>query len=267
MTSSSSKHHREEAQPGERYCSIALRSYGARIVLSFTCDLGWSHGCLTDFNLFLRCRFDSVCRNVTLNPLSVPLLSTGSLPCPERRRHHHIGFDSLKSKNCCNCNDPAPLARANDDRQENGADCKQDVNYANVANCSQSTKVAKRAWEASLSSLKSQRVKGSQLVDRRSDSSWGLIQEADDRVNPCFVEAPHGDCLITKKSEKCIADLLHLEAPANSELPSTKQCFRIMLMNVTDDAKKTQLAKAIEDLGGTIASDGSTTMHVVTGKM
>nr|XP_027190311.1 uncharacterized protein LOC113786600 [Cicer arietinum] len=106
------------------------------------------------------------------------------------------GFDSLKSKNCCN--DPPPLAIANDDRQESGADCSQDVNYANVANCSQSTKVAKRAWKASLSSLKSKRVKGSQLVDCRSNSSWGLIQEADDRVNPCFVESPHGDCLNTK---------------------------------------------------------------------
>ncbi|XP_073222101.1 uncharacterized protein [Cicer arietinum] len=177
------------------------------------------------------------------------------------------GFDSHKSKNCCNCNDPAPSARENDDRQANGADCSQDVNYANVVNCSQSTQVAKRAWEASLSSLKSKRVRGSQLVECQSDSSWGLIQEADDRVNPCFVEAPHGDCLITKKSEKCIGDLLHLEAPANSELPSTKQCFRIMLMNITDDAKKTQLAKVIEDLGGTIASDGSTTTHVVTGKV
>jgi hypothetical protein len=39
-------------------------------------------------------------------------------------------------------------ARANDDRKANGADCSRDGNYANVVNCSQSTKVPKRAWEA-----------------------------------------------------------------------------------------------------------------------
>lgn len=85
-------------------------------------------------------------------------------------------------------------------------------------------------------------MKGSQLVDCRSDSSWGFISEGD-RANPCSVEVPHGDSLITNNSEKCIGDHFHLEAPVNIELPSTKQCYRIMLMNIADDAKKTQLIK------------------------
>ncbi|XP_058749892.1 uncharacterized protein LOC131622894 isoform X2 [Vicia villosa] len=148
----------------------------------------------------------------------------------------------------------------------NSKSCCNDTVPSNTTNCSQSTKVEKRAWEASLSSLKSKRVKGSQLVDCRSDSSWGFMPEAE-RANPCYVEASHGDTLITKKSEKCIGDHMHFEAPINLEPPSTKQCFRIMLMNINDDAKKTQLAKVIEDLGGTVAADGSTTTHVVTGKV
>lgn len=105
--------------------------------------------------------------------------------------------------------------------------------------CSQSTKGAKRTWEASLSSLKSKRVKGSQLVDNQSGSSCGFILETDE-ANPCSVEVLH-DPSITKGSEKCIE--YNVEAPINIEPPSAKQCFRIMLMNIADDAKKTQLTK------------------------
>ncbi|XP_020234487.1 uncharacterized protein LOC109814462 isoform X2 [Cajanus cajan] len=157
------------------------------------------------------------------------------------------------------------FARVNDDRQATGAESSQNGNDANVKCCSQSTKGAKRAWEASLSSLKSKRVKGSQLVDYQSDSSCGFILETD-KANPCFEEVPR-DPLIKNSSEKCVRDNLHLEAPINIELPSTKQCFRIMLMNIADDAKKTQLTKVIEDLGGTISYDGRMTTHVVTGQV
>lgn len=107
--------------------------------------------------------------------------------------------------------------------------------------CSQSTKGAKRTWEASLSSLKSKRVKGSQLVDNQSGSSCGFILETDE-ANPCVVEDLY-DPSITDGSEKCVDNYLHVEAPINMEAPSTKQCFRIMLMNIADDAKKTQLTK------------------------
>ncbi|KAK7244490.1 hypothetical protein RIF29_39313 [Crotalaria pallida] len=168
------------------------------------------------------------------------------------------GFDSHNPKHCCS--DIVPSARANDDRQATGAECSH---VANVKYCSQSTNSVKRSWEASLSSLKSKRVKGlSQLIDCQSDSSWDLISEAD----PCFMEVPHVNPFITKNSEKFSVDYLHSEAPFNKELPSTK-CFRIMLMNIADDAKKTQLTKVIEDLGGTVSYDGSTTTHVVTGKV
>lgn len=150
------------------------------------------------------------------------------------------GFDSNNCKNCCS--DLVHYDGANDDKPVNGADCLQDGNDANVTYCSQSIKVEKRAWEASLSSLKSKRVKGSQLVDCQSGSSWGFISDAD-RTNSCSMEAPHRDSLMTKNSEKYIGDHLHAEAPVNLELPSTKQRFRIMLMNITDQAKKTQLEK------------------------
>jgi hypothetical protein len=46
--------------------------------------------------------------------------------------------------------------------------------------------------------------------------------------------------------EKSIGDHMDVEAPISLKLPSTKQCFRIMLMNITDDAKKTQLTKVCD---------------------
>lgn len=171
------------------------------------------------------------------------------------------GFDSHEPKH--HCSDSVAFARANDDRGATDAERSHD---ANVKYRSQSSNGVKRAWEASLSSLKSKRVKGSQLVVCQSDSSWGFISEADG-ADPCFVEVPHVDPLITKNAEKFTGDYLHLEAPFNKELPSAKQCFRIMLMNIADDAKKTQLTKVIEDLGGTVSYDGSMTTHVVTGKV
>ncbi|XP_027353156.1 uncharacterized protein LOC113863697 isoform X2 [Abrus precatorius] len=175
------------------------------------------------------------------------------------------GFDSHNPKYCCN--DIVPFSKVNDGRHAACAESSQDGIDGNVNYCSHSTKGAKRAWEASLSSLKSKRVKGSQLVDCRSDYSWGFISETD-KVNPCFVEIPHGDpSLTTTNSEKYTQGYLYSEAPINKGLLSTTQCFRIMLMNIADDAKKTQLTKVIEDLGGTIVDDGSMTTHVVTGKV
>ncbi|XP_054782488.1 uncharacterized protein LOC129289715 isoform X2 [Prosopis cineraria] len=152
---------------------------------------------------------------------------------------------------------------------------------AEMKDCSNSTKGAKRTWEASLSSLKSKRVKGSHLVDSGSESSWGFVSEVA-RTSSCFVgcswgvssgkssvERPCGDSLSVqgKNSEKPKGDYLQLEAQVNNEQLSTKQCFRIMLMNITDDAKKTHLTKAIEALGGTVTSEGSMATHVVTGKV
>ncbi|KAJ1404154.1 BRCT domain [Sesbania bispinosa] len=209
--------------------------------------------------LHIDLKFSNLSSHKTATDQSQPevLVKDGS----SREYDRLSGFDSHNPKNCRR--DVVPFARANDDRHATAADCSQDGIDANVK-YSQSTKGEKRAWEASLSSLKSKRVKGSQLVDCRSDSSWGFISEAD-RANPCFVEVPHVD--IVKNSEKCIGDYLHLEAPTNIELPTSKQCIKIMLMNIADDAKKMQLTKVIEDLGGTIAYDGNATTHVVTGKV
>ncbi|KAJ0088475.1 hypothetical protein Patl1_32416 [Pistacia atlantica] len=100
--------------------------------------------------------------------------------------------------------------------------------------CTCSAQCAKRRiWEASLSSLKSKKVKGSHHVDCQLDYTSGLVSEG----------------LISK------------------ELLSNGECFRIMLMNIAECSKKMHLTKVIENLGGAVTCDGSISSHVVTGKV
>ncbi|KAI3772665.1 hypothetical protein L6452_03856 [Arctium lappa] len=51
------------------------------------------------------------------------------------------------------------------------------------------------------------------------------------------------------------------------ELLSERNCYKVMLMNIADDAKKSNLTKIIEDLGGSVTSDGRESTHVITGKV
>lgn len=57
------------------------------------------------------------------------------------------------------------------------------------------------------------------------------------------------------------------EALASKDFQSKGECFRIILMNIADDAKRTHLIKVIEDLGGAVVSNGSLSTHVVMGEV
>ncbi|CAA0812797.1 Unknown protein [Striga hermonthica] len=138
-------------------------------------------------------------------------------------------------------------------------------------NCSWSAlDTKKRTWEASCTSLKSKKVKGT-----HSDSQLGshcLVWTSDERIANCHDR----NCLGTnsgnhsphEKSEKCrMVDIRNEDLYVRPEIPSTAKCNRIMLMNIADDEKKARLSKIIEDLGGVVALDGSASTHVVTGKV
>lgn len=117
----------------------------------------------------------------------------------------------------------------------------------------------RRAWEASLSSLKSKKVKGSHQLDCELDSSWGLDSESH-RIDCCFngcslgiskgssfVEATPTDpltssCMGNNAKESRSVDMTS-EALASKELQSKGECFRIMLMNIADFTKKRHLTK------------------------
>ncbi|GKV41644.1 hypothetical protein SLEP1_g49147 [Rubroshorea leprosula] len=148
--------------------------------------------------------------------------------------------------------------------------------------CSCSSQGAKRKmWEASLSSLKTKRVKGSHNIDYQTDSDY-LVSES--YRNCCFNECSLS--ISTDKSPMKVTPGISLiknsmennskesgpvsvasQAPICDELQANKNSFRIMLMDIADDAKKARLVEVIESLGGALTSDGSSSTHIVTGKV
>ncbi|XP_058211292.1 uncharacterized protein LOC131323488 isoform X2 [Rhododendron vialii] len=128
----------------------------------------------------------------------------------------------------------------------------------------------KRVWESSCTSLKSKKVKGGYQVDCELDSldfvseSHGISCDG-----PLAVVAPRdpfSNSFTEKTTEECQLNIF-LQDHGNQEPVSRGKSFRIMLMNIANDAKKSTLSKIIEDLNGTVTSDGSLCTHVVTGKV
>ncbi|GFP90911.1 mediator of DNA damage checkpoint protein 1 [Phtheirospermum japonicum] len=118
-------------------------------------------------------------------------------------------------------------------------------------NCSWSVQGTKRAWEASCTSLKSKKVKGTHSSD------WHLGSHG-----------PVSSNSMNEKNEECrTVNLSDEDVYICPEIPSTAKCNKIMLMNIADDEKKSRLTKIIEDLGGVVASNGSASTHIVTGKV
>ncbi|XP_043725238.1 uncharacterized protein LOC122671851 isoform X2 [Telopea speciosissima] len=157
-----------------------------------------------------------------------------------------------------------------------------------IKNCSCSGQGArKRDWEASLSSLKSKKIKGSHHIDCQLESNWDPICEQDRgnrfSINGCSMVASRGKLLVevnedhpaTGSTEISAQEsgpfgpfhILPNEDPISKKLPSKVNCPRIMLMNMADDVKKERLTKIIEDLDGIVTSEGSVSTHIITGKV
>lgn len=139
---------------------------------------------------------------------------------------------------------------------------KQETPF-DVKHCSCSTQGAKRRFsEASLSSLKSKRVKGGKPKEYELDCHCNFVLESQKGNDNCF----DGCVSLGTSEDKCFSSGC-VENTAKAELESEGKCFRIMLMNIADETKKMTLKKVIEDLGGAITSDGNVSTHVVTGKV
>ncbi|KAK4412901.1 hypothetical protein Salat_2937300 [Sesamum alatum] len=165
----------------------------------------------------------------------------------------------------------------------NASEIRECGNEYDEGDCSCSVQgTKKRMWEASCTSLKSKKVKGTysndcQLVSRCPVwTSDGRIVNCPDRN--CFLTSGNefspdallmnsGSDSMYDKNEECRAGNITNEEYGCPEIPSTAKVYRIMLMNIADNDKKSRLTKIIEDLGGVVASDGSVSTHVVTGKV
>ncbi|KAL5743829.1 hypothetical protein ACOSQ2_026945 [Xanthoceras sorbifolium] len=182
------------------------------------------------------------------------------------------GFSGcLDPVHSCGCGNPATLEKVQCSSM--ATDSLRVVPDSDAKNCSCSTQGTKRkVWEASLSSLKSKKVKGSHHVDCQLSSKF--VSEDHETLeisgSKALVEVTPGDPLTSsylKNDAKDKPICITSAAPTSKELQLRGECFKIMLMNIADDSKKTHLTKVIENLGGVVTSDGSISTHVVTGKV
>ncbi|KAM2242216.1 hypothetical protein ACFX1S_009200 [Malus domestica] len=202
-----------------------------------------------------------------------------------REDNQSVGYGSWEKLQ--HYRDSVPLTRVDSSMLGSGAELSNigtDADETHLHGSKQPSCAKRKAWwEASTSSLKSKKVKGCHLVGFQSESNCSLVPETDGS-DSCL----KGCSLVSSKCKSLVADhprdLLassHKEniaeecGPINitsetlvrKEFQSQPEFFKIMLMNIADNRKKANLTKVIEDLGGAITSDGSTSTHVVTGKV
>lgn len=119
----------------------------------------------------------------------------------------------------------------------------------------------RRVWEASLSSLKSKKVKGTHLVGCETEPNLDVdVASESDGYDPCrqrctlditknksLAGCPPLDPLASSRNEKnaqsCGPGNIASEASIREDFSSQRQCFKVMLMNIADDTKKAHLTK------------------------
>ncbi|XP_065856702.1 uncharacterized protein [Euphorbia lathyris] len=200
---------------------------------------------------------------------------------PEGLSRDRFSRKGNKSDGICsnqNFEEPDTFGAQKCSKNTTSAELDKIVADSDVECCSCFTQGKKRAWEASLSSLKSKKVKGSHRIECETESILGLGSGSDGR-DPCyhgcslgiskcssFMETSAGDPLTTNAKEGR-STTVESGALISNELKPHGDRIRIMLMNIADDTKKTHLTKVIEILGGVVTDDGSSSTHVVTGKV
>lgn len=170
-----------------------------------------------------------------------------------------------------------PLKPCEKKSSTSATDKSSDQERANAAinNCSCSSQGTKRkswdSWEATLSSLKTKKVKGNHHIDCQIDSDY-MVSDGG-RNCSCF-----NGCSFGISSGKSLEEVtpgislidervpISMMPPLYEEHAPKRECVRVMLMNIADDTKKAHLTKVIENLGGASVSDGSLCTHIVTGK-
>ncbi|CAA7388479.1 unnamed protein product [Spirodela intermedia] len=136
-------------------------------------------------------------------------------------------------------------------------------------------------WEASLSSLKSKRIKGCHLTDCGISSDWCSAGEHD-AGDAVLVDSSHdaSECqpLLDALTKDAVYpdlafrnEVVEVQTGAstdfvNNNVVQDKREPKIFFMNISDENKKTWLRKIVEELGGSVTSDGWFCTHVITGK-
>ncbi|XP_028057198.1 uncharacterized protein LOC114261186 isoform X5 [Camellia sinensis] len=219
------------------------------------------------------------------DPLDVVNLMTAltEYSCPQSLVNRGFQMDGeqglihFESMDCSNMANDLGVTLIREDADAKRCSC------SSLMHCSCSSRgEKKRVWEASYTSLKSKKVKGCHQVDCQLDSR-DFVPESDGTNDSSFhgcssgisknkslvdvtPRDPLSSTYLEKTNEECQPVNIISEDHDSMELLAKGESFRIMLMNIADNAKKSSLTKIIENLGGAVTSVGSLSTHVVTGK-
>ncbi|WOK96021.1 hypothetical protein Cni_G04728 [Canna indica] len=119
-------------------------------------------------------------------------------------------------------------------------------------------------WEASLSSLKSKRVKGSHPTNCCEKSNQDI--SCDDWSLKSSKCKDVDEVLPNHSIKFGIHKAGQMSGTISDHIVLMESYPRIMFMDIADDVKKTWLTKVVEELGGSVTSDGSVSTHVITVK-
>ncbi|KAF8043896.1 hypothetical protein BT93_A2017 [Corymbia citriodora subsp. variegata] len=195
---------------------------------------------------------------------------------PEELLAHGITREAKRVEGCSSNHSSAKDKAPSNQNKEYSAKFSDCGTHDDVDCCHCSGHGKKRiVWEATLSSLKSKKVKGSQQADCQLCCDGYPVLEGegnDSHFEGCLSELPRNKFLGKAIHEENIAKTWTASdtasaAPLQNEVHSGEACLRIMLMDIAEDTKKAHLTKVIEGLGGVVASDGSTSTHIVTWKV
>ncbi|GMP97588.1 hypothetical protein CsSME_00045779 [Camellia sinensis var. sinensis] len=219
------------------------------------------------------------------DPLDVVNLMTAltEYSCPQSLVNRGFQMDGeqglvhFESMDCSNMANDLGVTLTREDADAKRCSC------SSLMHCScSSLGEKKRVWEASYTSLKSKKVKGCHQVNCQLDSR-DFVPESDGTNDSSFhgcssgisknkslvdvtPRDPLSSTYLEKTNEECQRVNIISEDHDSMELLAKGESFRIMLMNIADNAKKSSLTKIIENLGGAVTSVGSLSTHVVTGK-
>ncbi|KAK1366068.1 microcephalin [Heracleum sosnowskyi] len=130
----------------------------------------------------------------------------------------------------------------------------------------------RRVWDASHTSLNSKKVKGGHLNSCELDSrdclmdGSSLATSGNKSLANVANKSPLSHTCSEGKDDNEINNFA-LQNQSKEESLSRQKCYKIMLMNIADNAKQSHLTKIIEELGGDVTADGSLGTHVITGKV
>lgn len=154
------------------------------------------------------------------------------------------------------CNVPVSFAEIENRRTASIAELSNTIGNLDETHCSCSTQSTKRVWEISLSSLKSKKVKGVHPHHFHSDSNQNFAKSngCDTYSQACSLANSKHEILasISPKNPSTSNYTQNFCKEFGSDVASKDldcedntlgKSFKIMLMNIADEAKKTQLMK------------------------